>query len=70
MDWQGVVLLRVVLPTHLWDGHSQISTNPLMMMEYPRICPSQMGPPGGGMGAEEAKVARAVVTLMGPAPLG
>ena len=49
MDWQGVVLLRVVLSTHLWDGHSQISTNPL---------------------AEEAEVARVVVTLMGPAPLG
>ena len=70
MDWQGVVLLRVVLPTHLWEGHSQISTNPLMMMEYPRIRPSQMGAPEGGMGAEEAEVARAVVTLMGPAPLG
>ena len=70
MDWQGVVLLRVVLPTHLWDGHSQTSANPLMMTEYPRICPSQMGPPEGGVGAEEAEVARAVVTLMGPTPLG
>ena len=29
-----------------------------------------MGYPEGGVGAEEAKVARAVVTLMGPAPLG
>ena len=29
-----------------------------------------MGPPEGGMGAEEAEVAGAVVTLMGPAPLG
>ena len=29
-----------------------------------------MGPPEGGMEAEEAKVAGAVVTLMGPAPLG
>ena len=70
MDWQGVVLLRAVLPTHLWDGHSQISANPLMMMEYPQIRPSQMGPPEGGVGAEEAKVAGAVVTLTGPAPLG
>ena len=70
MDWRGVVLLRVVLPTHRWEGHSQISTNPLMMMGYPWICPSQMGPPEGSMGAEEAKVAGAVVTLMGPAPLG
>ena len=70
MAWQGVVLLRVVLPTHLWDGHSQISANPLMMMGHPRIRRSQMGPPEGGMGAEEAKVARAVVTLMGPTPPG
>ena len=70
MDWQGVVLLRVVLPTHLWEGHSQTSANPLIMMEYPRIHPSQMGPPEGGVGAEEAGVARAVVTQMGPAPLG
>ena len=69
MDWQGVVLLRVVLPTHLWEGHSQTSANPLMMMEYPRIHPSQMGPPEGGAGAQEAKVAGVVVTLMGPAPL-
>ena len=29
-----------------------------------------MGPPEGGMGAEEAEVAGAVVTLMGPAPQG
>ena len=29
-----------------------------------------MDPPDRGMGAEEAKVARVVVTLMGPAPLG
>ena len=29
-----------------------------------------MGLPEGGRGAEEAEVARAVVTLMGPAPLG
>ena len=70
MDWQGVVLLQVVLPTHLWEGHSQTSANPLTMTEYPQTCPSQMGPPEGGVGAEEAKVARAVVTLMGPAPPG
>ena len=70
MAWQGVVLLRVVLPTHLWDSHSQISANPLMMMGYPRIRPSQMGPPEGGVGVEEAKVAGAVVTLVGPTPLG
>ena len=69
-DWQGVVLLRVVLLTHLWEGHSQAITNPLMMTGYPLIRPSQMGPPEGGMGAEEAKVAGVVVTLMGPAPLG
>ena len=29
-----------------------------------------MGPPEGGMGAEGAEVAGAVVTLMGPTPLG
>ena len=40
------------------------------MMGYPQIHPSQTGPPEGGMGAEEAEVARVVVTLMGPAPLG
>ena len=70
MDWQGVVLLLILLPTHLWEGHSQAIANPLTMMEYPRICPSPMGPPEGGMGAEEAEVAGAVVTLMGPAPRG
>ena len=69
-DWQGVVLLWVVLPTHLWEGHSQVITNPLMMTGYPRIRPSQMDPPEGGVGAEEAKVAGVVVTLMGPTPLG
>ena len=70
MAWQEVVLLRVVLLTHLWDGHSQISANPLMMMGYQRIRPFQIGPPEGGMGADKAEVARVVVTLMGPAPLG
>ena len=44
--------------------------SPLMMTGYPRICPSLICPPEGGMGAEEAKVAGVVVTLMGPAPLG
>ena len=68
MDWQGVVLLRGVLPIHLWEGHSQTSANPLTMMEYPRIHPSQMGPPEGGVGAEEAGVAEVVVTQMGPTP--
>ena len=70
MDWQGVVLLWVLLLIHLWEDHSQAIANPLMMMEYPWIPPSQMGPPERGMGAEGAEVARAVVTLMGPAPLG
>ena len=36
-----------------------------MMTGYPRICPSQMDPSEGGMGAEEAEVARVVVTLGG-----
>ena len=70
MDWQGVVLLPVLLPTHLWEGHSQAIANPLMMTEYPGIRPSQMGPPEGGVGAEGAEVAGAVVILMGPTPLG
>ena len=70
MDWQGVVLLRVLLLTHRWEGHSLATVNPLMMMGYPRICPSLIGPPEGGVGAEEAEVAGVVVTLMGPAPLG
>ena len=70
MDWQAVALLQVSLLTHLWEGHSQAITNPLMMMGYPLIRPSQMGPPEGGVGAEEAEVAGVVVTLMGPAPLG
>ena len=69
-DWQGVVLLWVVLLPHLWEGHSQAITNPLMTTGYPQICPSLIGPPEGGMGAEKAGVARVVVTLMGPAPLG
>ena len=70
MDWQGVVLLQVVLLTHLWEGHSQAITNPQTMTGYPRIRPSQMDSPEGGVGAKEAEVARVVVTLMGPAPLG
>ena len=69
MDWQGVFLLRVLLPTHLWEGHFQAIANPLMMTEYQRIRPSLMDPPEGGVGAEEAEVAGVVVTLMGPAPL-
>ena len=70
MDWQGVVLLRVLLLTHLWEGHSLATANPPMMTGYPRIRPSLIGPPEGGMGTEEAKVAGVVVTLMGPTPLG
>ena len=70
MDWQGVVLLRVLLLIHLWEGHSQAIYNPLMMTGYPRIHPSLMGPPEGGVEAGEAEVARVVVILMGPAPLG
>ena len=70
MDWQGVVLLRVLLLTHWWEGHSQATTNPLMMTGYPRIRPSLMGPPEGDVGAEEAEVARVVLIPMGPAPLG
>ena len=53
MDWQGVVLLRVLLLTHLWEGCSQAIANPLMTMGYPQIHPSSMGPPEGGVGAED-----------------
>ena len=70
MDWQGVVLLRVLLLTHWWEGHFPATTNPLMMTGYPQIHPSPMGPPEGGVGAEEAEVAGVVVTLMEPTPLG
>ena len=69
-DWQGVVLLRILLLTHLWKGHSQAPTNPLMMTGYPQICPSLIDPPEGGMGVEEAEVAGVLVTLMGPTPQG
>ena len=41
-----------------------------MMTGYPQIRPSQMDPPEGGVGAEEAEVAGVVATLMGSAPLG
>ena len=68
MDWQGVVLLRVLLLTHLWEGHSLATANPLTTTGYP--LPSLISPPTGGMGAEEVKVAGAVVTLMEPTPLG
>ena len=68
-DWQGVVLLRVLLLTHLWEGHSLATANPLMTTGYPQIHPSPIGPPEGGMRTEEAKVAGVVVTSMGPAPL-
>ena len=70
MDWQGVVLLQVLLLTHRWEGHSLATANPLMMTGYPLILPSLISPPAGGMGAEEVKVARVVVTLMERAPLG
>ena len=39
-------------------------------MGYLWIRPSPIGLPEGGVGAEEAEVARVVVTLMGPTPLG
>ena len=41
-----------------------------MMMGYPLILPSQIGPPTGGMGAEEVEVAGVVVTPMELTPLG
>ena len=69
-DWQGVVLLWVLLLTHLWEGHSLATANPLTMMGYPLILPSLISPPTGGVGAEEVEVAGVVMTLMEPAPLG
>ena len=66
-DWQGVVLLWVLLLTHLWEGHSLATANPLMMMGYPLILPSLISHPTGGVGAEEVEVAGVVVTLMEPA---
>ena len=69
-DWQGVVLLRVLLLTHLWEGHSLATANPLTTTGYPLILPSPISPPAGGMGAEEVEVAEVVVTLMELAPLG
>ena len=69
-DWQGVVLLRVLLLTHLREGHSLATANPLTMMGYPLILPSPISPPTGGVGAEVVEVAGVVVTLMEPAPLG
>ena len=69
-DWQGVVLLQVLLLAHLWEGHLPVTVNPLTMMGYPLILPSQIGPSTGGVGAEEVKEARVVVTLMELAPLG
>ena len=54
MDWQGVVLLRVLLLTHLWEGCSQATTNPLMMTGYPQIRPSPMGPPEGSRSGSDS----------------
>ena len=70
MDWQGVVLLCILLLAHLWEGHLPATVNCLMMMGYPLILLSQIGPSTGGMGAEEVEVARVVVTPMELAPLG
>ena len=68
-DWQRVVLLQVLLLAHLWGGHLPATANPLTMMGYPLILPSQIGPSAGGVGAEEVEVARVVVTPMELAPL-
>ena len=69
-DWQGVVLRWVLLLAHLWEGHLSVTVNPLTMMGYPLILPSQIGPSAGGVGAEGVKVAGVVVTLMELTPLG
>ena len=54
-DWQGVVLFWVLLLTHLWEGHSLATVNPLMMMGYPLILPSPISPPTGGMEQKKSK---------------
>ena len=69
-DWQGVVLLQVLLLTHLWGGHPPATANPQTMTGYPLILPSQIGPSTGGVGAEEVEVAGVVATPMELAPLG
>ena len=70
MDWQGVVLLRVLPLTPPWEGHSPVTTNPLMMTGYPQIPPSQTSHPTRGMGVEGAAAAGAAVTPMVLTPLG
>ena len=64
MDWQGAVLLQVLLLSHLWEGHPPATTNPQTMTGYPLILPSQIGPSTGGVGAEGVEVARVEVTPM------
>ena len=65
MDWQGVILPWALLLAHLWERHLSATTNPLMMMGYPLIPPSQISPFAGGVGAEEVEVTVVVVvTLM------
>ena len=70
VDWQGVVLLRVLPLTPPWEGHSPVTTNPLMMTGYPPIPPSQTSPPTGGMRVEGAAAAGVAVTPMVLTPLG
>ena len=71
VDWQGAVLLWVLLLTLPGEGHFPVTTNPPMRTKgYPPIPPFQIGPPTGGMGVEGAAAARAAVTPMALTPLG
>ena len=68
MDYQGAVLLGVVLVVCPLERPPPATTTPLMRMGCPPIPPSLTGPLAGGVGAEEAEVTRVVVTLMKLAP--
>ena len=71
VDQQGAVLLQVLPLTPPREGHSPVTTNPLMTMGYPPIPPpSQTGPSTGGEGVEGAAAAGVAVTLMALTPLG
>ena len=69
-DRGGAVLHETVPVVYLLGRPPPITTTPLMMTGCPLIPPSLKSPLVGGVGVEEVKVARAVVTPMGLAPLG
>ena len=68
-DWQGAVLPGAVPLVHLWEGHSPITTTPLMRKGYPLI-PLPLGSHFiGGVVAEEIEATGVVVTPMRLSPL-